>query len=122
MGNEQLIPALPEKSLVILDNASYHSLQKEGSKPTTSNSKKSEMKGWLNKNCINFNEKHKKPELHELVKMKKGPPVYKIDEILKSKGHEVLRLPPYHCEFNPIELIWKEFESFCVQGKFILQS
>lgn len=21
-------------------------------------------------------------------------------------GHEVLRLPPYHCIFNPIELIW----------------
>lgn len=21
-------------------------------------------------------------------------------------GHEVLRLPPYHCIFNPIEMIW----------------
>lgn len=21
-------------------------------------------------------------------------------------GHKVLRLPPYHCMFNPIELIW----------------
>jgi transposase len=23
-----------------------------------------------------------------------------------SYGHKVLRLPPYHCQFNPIELIW----------------
>ena len=21
-------------------------------------------------------------------------------------GHEILRLPPYHCELNPIELAW----------------
>lgn len=31
---------------------------------------------------------------------------YKIDAIIKSTGHEVLRLPPYHCDLNPIELIW----------------
>lgn len=23
-------------------------------------------------------------------------------------GHEVVRLPPYHCEYNPIELIWAQ--------------
>ena len=31
---------------------------------------------------------------------------YKVDEFLKKKGHEVLRLPPYHCDLNPIEFIW----------------
>ena len=25
--------------------------------------------------------------------------------------HEVLRLPPYHCEFNPIELIWAKIKN-----------
>lgn len=25
---------------------------------------------------------------------------------MKQNGHEVLRLPPYHCDLNPIELIW----------------
>lgn len=27
-------------------------------------------------------------------------------------GHEVVRLPPYHCQYNPIELIWAQ-----VKGK-----
>lgn len=31
---------------------------------------------------------------------------YKTDELAFQYGHEVLRLPPYHCIFNPIELIW----------------
>ena len=31
---------------------------------------------------------------------------------MKRKGHEVLRLPPYHCELNPIELIWGDLKGF----------
>ena len=26
--------------------------------------------------------------------------------LTKEAGHRVLRLPPYHCQYNPIELIW----------------
>ena len=26
--------------------------------------------------------------------------------VAKEYGHEILRLPPYHCELNPIELAW----------------
>ena len=29
-----------------------------------------------------------------------------IHEMALKYGHEVLRLPPYHCQYNPIELIW----------------
>lgn len=25
-------------------------------------------------------------------------------------GHEVIRLPPYHCQYNPIELIWAQIK------------
>lgn len=25
-------------------------------------------------------------------------------------GHEVVRFPPYHCQYNPIELIWAQFK------------
>lgn len=31
---------------------------------------------------------------------------YKVDVMATDAGHTVLRLPPYHCELNPIELIW----------------
>lgn len=29
-----------------------------------------------------------------------------IDRLAKTHGHEVLRLPPYQCDLNPIELVW----------------
>jgi len=28
------------------------------------------------------------------------------DKMAKAKGVQIVRLPPYHCEFNPIELVW----------------
>ncbi len=33
---------------------------------------------------------------------------YRVDEMAKAAGHEVVRLPPYHCTFNPIELVWAD--------------
>lgn len=33
---------------------------------------------------------------------------YKLDEVSLQMGHEVVRLPPYHCQYNPIELIWAQ--------------
>jgi len=108
--NEQLEPALPENSLIIMGNASYHSVREEGTKSPTSISRKGDMINWLTKNNINFNNKAKQPELYEIVKLNKEPPVYKVDEFLKRKGHEVLRLQPYHCELNPIELIWGDLK------------
>ena len=27
-------------------------------------------------------------------------------------GHRVIRLPPYHCELNPLELIWAQVKRY----------
>ena len=29
-----------------------------------------------------------------------------MQTVAKEYGHEILRLPPCHCELNPIELAW----------------
>jgi transposase len=34
----------------------------------------------------------------------------KIDDMTKAMGHSVLRLPPYRCELNPIELVWVQIK------------
>jgi transposase len=39
-----------------------------------------------------------------------------IDQLLAEKGHTVLRLPPYHPDLNPIELIWANVKQW-VAGK-----
>jgi hypothetical protein len=31
---------------------------------------------------------------------------YRIDEM----GHTVVRLPPYHCELKPIEIVWAQIK------------
>ena len=30
---------------------------------------------------------------------------YDIDEILANEGYDVLRLPPYHCQYNPVKMV-----------------
>ena len=30
----------------------------------------------------------------------------------KAAGHEVVHLPPYHCELNPIELAWSQVKRY----------
>jgi transposase len=36
--------------------------------------------------------------------------IYKLEQSTQQMGHEVVRLPPYHCQYNPIELIWAQFK------------
>ncbi|CAH1163424.1 unnamed protein product [Phaedon cochleariae] len=37
--------------------------------------------------------------------------VYVVDELFGAYGHTILRLPPYYCVFNPIEMVWAAIES-----------
>ena len=45
-----------------------------------------------------------------MIKAHKQQPIYKIDSIIREHGHEILHLPPYHCELNPIEFIWSQIK------------
>ena len=31
---------------------------------------------------------------------------YAVDKMAENAGHTMVRLPPYHCIFNPIEMLW----------------
>ena len=44
--------------------------------------------------------------------MLRRPLKYLVEEIAKKYGHEVLRLPPYHCELNAIELTWGDEKNY----------
>ena len=48
--------------------------------------------------------------------------MYVIHEIVKAAGHEVVRLPLYHCELNPIEMAWAQVKGYMRvhNTKFIL--
>jgi hypothetical protein len=41
-----------------------------------------------------------------------NPVPYSIDKMVERSGREVLRLPPYHCKLNPIELVWAQVNNY----------
>ena len=66
---EQLEPVLSPKSLVVMDNASYHSVREDGTKAPTSNSLKGDMINWLEKkNNVPFDKKRERKKLYEIIK------------------------------------------------------
>lgn len=102
---EKVLPNLPENSVFVIDNASYHNVCAEPS--PTSAWKKGEMQKWLMERGIFFEAGETKVELYEKIKLHKPQhKTYVLDKVMAEHGHVVLRLPPYHPELNPIEKIW----------------
>ena len=102
---EKLIPCIPENSLIIMDNASYHNILSARSAPTNA-CKKEKIRSWLEHNNIPISEDCLKVELVEILNRIAPPPTYVLDEIAAEHGHEILRTPPYHPELQPIETCW----------------
>jgi transposase len=103
--SEKLLPNIPEKSLIVMDNASYHSVLSDCSAPTPTCSKERILQ-WLASNNNPCNPDCLKAELIEVLAKTAPTPTYAIDEIAAKKGHEVVRTPPYHPELQPIEICW----------------
>ncbi|GBP14117.1 hypothetical protein EVAR_102787_1 [Eumeta japonica] len=105
----RLIPNLNPKTVLVLDNAAYHNTRV--SQIPNSNSKKADMQAWLTKNGILFDPDLLRPELYEIIKKNKFHHIeYSVDKIMSAHGQVVLRLPPYHPDFNPIENIWAQIK------------
>ncbi|XP_052095900.1 uncharacterized protein LOC127731076 [Mytilus californianus] len=109
---DTLLPKLPPRSVIIMDNAPYHSHLDPDSRVPNTNSNKSEISAWLEKSIVQYDKKMKKAELLDLVKQHKPLPRYIIDELASANGHEILRTPPYHCELNPIEMVWSYLKGY----------
>lgn len=108
---QSLIPQLPPQSLIILDNAKYHNAVVE--KVPTKSSTKAVMKEWLDKHNIAYDATDLKRDLFSKISAVNAKTVYRTDEVAHRFGHEVVRLPIAHCEFNPIELAWSVVKRHC---------
>lgn len=107
---EELLPNFPEKSVIVMDNSSYHSSPTE---PLPERSaKKSIIQAWLTRKNIPWTSEMSKAELHAvLLANREQAKNYVIDHLLQEGGHDVLRLPPFHSELNPIELAWGKIKN-----------
>ncbi|XP_031334045.1 uncharacterized protein LOC116164058 [Photinus pyralis] len=104
-----LLNNLEEPSLIVIDNAPYHSTLE---KLPTSSWTKGDMVAGLTRRNIPFDSTLFKPELYSFIKSLGIQKQYEVDNIIRNHGHDVLRLPPYHCEFNAIELVWAHAKSY----------
>jgi len=108
---EQLLPNIPENSIIIMDNASYHNTTEESTFPK-SNARKESLRKWLDDKGIPWGEDLLKAELYTLCKLFEPKPDYKIDKIAEAAGHSILRTPQYHPELQPIEMCWGVMKNY----------
>lgn len=114
---EQLLPNIPDHSVVIMDNASYHNSYKDDGVPSL-NSKKAILKEWLQNNGVTFEDKALRSQLVELIRQNRPKRVLLLDDILrndpayKDRGIEILRTPQYHPELQPIEKCWAVMKQY----------
>ncbi|XP_026333416.1 uncharacterized protein LOC113240350 [Hyposmocoma kahamanoa] len=107
-----MLCSLPEPSIIIMDNA--HSMQID--KPPAQSQKKTDIVAWLQKNGVDANINMLKAELVLLLKENKPTKIrYVIDEIASEHGHRVIRLPPYHYEYNAIVLVWAQIKGYAAR-------
>jgi len=99
----------------VLDNAPYRSVRSE--RIPTSSSNKEVILLWLRSKGVVIDRPMFKPQLLAKVKEIKGKYVsYVVDNMAKDADHTVLRLPPYHCELNPIELVRAMVKTYVKQN------
>lgn len=107
----KMLPLLQKNAVIVMDNAPYHSMKKDPV-PTMS-WKKQDIINWLdNRGEIITNPIVKSQLLEKVESLKPQYDKYLIDEYAKDNNKIILRLPPYHCELNPIELAWSSIRKY----------
>ncbi|XP_064092023.1 uncharacterized protein LOC135205413 [Macrobrachium nipponense] len=98
----QLLPSLEDPSVLVLDNAPYHSQLTGDSRCPTTATNKEDLVNWLRSRKIQYPAHATRPELLKICRGNRPKPVYIVDNIIR----EVVRLPPTHPELNAIEQVW----------------
>lgn len=106
----KMLQHLEKPSIIVMDNAPYHSVLAENY--PKANETKVNVQKWLTENGADYSPLETLSELRERVKqLVRSQKLYELDQIALKMGHEVVRLPTYHCQYNPIELIWAQVQS-----------
>lgn len=108
---QMVVPLLKEKCVIVMNSVSYHSVQID--KAPTSKTKKADIIRWLEDNNEIIDRSMVIPQLLQIVKrIKPFHEKYAIDELAKQHDCIILRLPPHHCELNPMRLAWSSVKEY----------
>ena len=103
----QLLPNLSQPSLIRLDNAKYHRT-KPATTPSGYRLKKAALQQVLTASGIPFAAKDTVATLRKKLKAYVDTVEPEVVQLAKQQGHEVLYTPPYHCDLQPIEMVWSQ--------------
>lgn len=95
-----MLHSLEEGSIIVMGNASYHSIQAD--KPPCSNSHKADIMERLLRKGVPFSPTETRDELLYKEEIRDAKKTYELDQLANEIGHEVVHLPPYRCQYNPI--------------------
>lgn len=102
---EKCSSIIKPNSIIIMDNASYH-LMKVKKKFLTKSCAKNSIQEWLSQKKVNWSKYVIKVELLQKVyKVNHFFDKYRVKAIAEKYRDTILRLLPYHCELNKIEMI-----------------
>lgn len=114
LKQEKLIPNLPTRTAYLI----YNAMQKD--ECPTSAPTEQEIKDWLQKQSIRFENTLLKSELYHVVLSNK--PVcklvgntYVIDELLQKHQHTTLQLPSFNSDLNAIEPVWASLKEYAAK-------
>ena len=85
-----LLPALPEPSVPVFDNAPYHRQLTEDSQCPTTATNKAELISWLERHNITVPQGATRHQLLLLCRQNRPEPKFVIKNIVRKWGHEVL--------------------------------
>lgn len=106
----KVLQHLNEPSIIVMDNSTHHSRLLD--LVPSAASKKADIVEWLWRYGIHHDIKQTRAELLSLVKLHQPKmKSYELDTIATEKGHTVVRLPPYHNQYNPIEMVWAQVKA-----------
>ncbi|KAL4092241.1 hypothetical protein QTP88_026775 [Uroleucon formosanum] len=114
-----VLPLLDDNSIIVMDNASYHSVKLDPAPKITW--KKHNIIQWLKDKNVVVDRKMVKLELMRKVKKIRTTDKYLIDEKAMESNKIVLRLPPYHLELNPTKLAFSVVKKYVKQNNTTLK-
>ena len=110
---ESLLPHIPVASLIMMDNAPYHTVYVDGAFYPNSSPPKSALQQSLQRHHpAAYQPTMIKAELLALCRQLCPKPQYELDRLAEARGHRILRTLQYHLSSNP-SACWAVVKDHC---------
>jgi len=118
----QILHNLKEPSVIVVDNTWFNFNWIYSENYPKSKESKINLQKWLHEKGGKFSSLETSQELRERVKQiipedRKN----ELNEMALSMGHEIVQLPQYHYQYNPINLLWARVKEKCFKQNTTLK-